>query len=71
MVDVLFGFHIGIVLTKSLHTRLVLDGALVARLYTKHSTFAVDVIAALPLPLEVIHVSRMPTRTCYLQKFMC
>lgn len=53
VVDVLSGFHIGIVLTKSLHSRLLLDGALVARIYTKHSTFFVDVIAAIPLPLEV------------------
>jgi hypothetical protein len=53
LLDVLFNFHIGIVLTKSLHSRLVLDGALVARLYVKHSTFLVDFIAAIPLPLEV------------------
>ena len=53
LLDVLFNFHIGIVLTKSLHSRLLLDGVLVAKLYIKHSTFFVDLVAAIPLPLEV------------------
>lgn len=53
LLDVLFSFHIGFVLTKSMHARLVLDGRLVAKLYVRHSTFVLDILAALPLPLEV------------------
>lgn len=53
MLDVLFSFHIGVVLTKSLHARLVLDGQLVARLYIMHNTFFLDVLAALPIFFEV------------------
>ncbi len=53
MLDVLFSIHIGVVLTKSLHARLVLDGQLVARLYIMHNTFFLDVLAALPIFFEV------------------
>lgn len=60
VVDVIMNFHIGIVLTRSMQARLVLDGSMVARLYVRRSTFVLDLIASLPVWPEVILVALNP-----------
>lgn len=51
--DVLMNFQIGMVLTKSMHARLVMEGRLVAWYYIRRGTFVLDVLASLPVWPEV------------------
>lgn len=53
VIDVLMNFQIGMVLTKSMHARLVLEGRMVAHLYICRGTFILDAIASLPVWPEV------------------
>ncbi|KAK9836539.1 hypothetical protein WJX74_002745 [Apatococcus lobatus] len=55
--DLFLGFHIGFIATHNLRKRVVLDGRAVARYYTKHGSFAIDLMSTLVWIIEIVAIN--------------
>lgn len=53
---ILFDFHIGFIVKWDAASVVITDGWEVAKQYVRHGTFVIDVIAALPIILQILFV---------------